>query len=78
MALRAYGPFERVLELACGTGNWTGELLRIGRRITAIDASLKMLEINRRKITDASVTYQCADIFLTKLSLAASRSLHID
>ena len=29
------GPFEQVLELACGTGTWTRVLLQIGRHITS-------------------------------------------
>src|ERR671931_2856134 len=40
------GPFEQVLELACGSGIWTQALLSIGREITAVDAAPDMLEIN--------------------------------
>ena len=34
--LEEMGPFEQVLELACGTGIWTRALLQVGRDITAI------------------------------------------
>ncbi len=62
-ALRALGPMDHVLELACGTGIWTQELTRIGRAVTAVDASPEMLEINARKIADPRVVYQCVDLF---------------
>jgi SAM-dependent methyltransferase len=32
-----------VLELACGPGVWTGQLLRYGSDVTAVDASPEML-----------------------------------
>lgn len=34
-----------VLELACGRGTWTSELLRHADHVTAIDAAPKMLQI---------------------------------
>jgi ubiquinone/menaquinone biosynthesis C-methylase UbiE len=61
--LQQMGPFEQVLELACGTGIWTHVLLTIGREITAVDAAPEMLEINARKLADARVRYQRADLF---------------
>lgn len=61
--LRGLGPQDHLLELACGTGLWTRELARIGRSVTAIDASPEMLEINRGKLADPKVVYQCADLF---------------
>jgi demethylmenaquinone methyltransferase/2-methoxy-6-polyprenyl-1,4-benzoquinol methylase len=48
-------PVEHILELACGTGIWTKQLLKIGhtvRTLTAIDASPEMLQINSRKVAD--------------------------
>lgn len=56
-------PCEHILELACGTGIWTQALLTIGQHITALDASPEMLEINRRKLNNARVHYQQADLF---------------
>lgn len=61
--LQKTGRFEHILELACGTGTWTGELLKIGQIITAIDASPEMLEINRARIADKRVHYLCSDLF---------------
>lgn len=62
-ALRALGPVDDVLELACGTGIWTQELTTIGRSITAIDGSPEMIEINRAKAGLPTVAYQCVDLF---------------
>jgi demethylmenaquinone methyltransferase/2-methoxy-6-polyprenyl-1,4-benzoquinol methylase len=62
-ALQALGPFDRILELACGTGIWTRYLSRMGRSVTALDASPEMLELNRQRVGDAPVTYQCVDLF---------------
>ncbi len=58
------GTVESVLELACGTGIWTQELLKIGKQITALDASQEMIEINRQKLNNASnVEYRQLDLF---------------
>ncbi len=57
------GPFDQILELACGTGIWTQELLKIGNHVTAVDASPEVLEINRAKLQIPQVQYQQADIF---------------
>lgn len=62
-ALRTLGPFDHIVELACGTGLWTRELTAIGRAVTAIDASPEMIEINRRRVGDARVSYRCVDLF---------------
>jgi ubiquinone/menaquinone biosynthesis C-methylase UbiE len=63
VALRALAPVGDVLELACGTGIWTEELVKIGQHVTALDASAEVLAINRSKLPDASVTYLQADLF---------------
>jgi ubiquinone/menaquinone biosynthesis C-methylase UbiE len=62
-ALRRLGPCARVMELACGTGTWTRELVRIGRCVTALDGSPEMLELNRTKVADPRVEYRCVDLF---------------
>lgn len=62
-ALRALAPKAGVLELACGTGIWTRELLQIGESITAIDGAPEMIELSRRKLGDAKVDYRCENIF---------------
>jgi demethylmenaquinone methyltransferase/2-methoxy-6-polyprenyl-1,4-benzoquinol methylase len=52
-----------VLELACGTGLWTGQLARDNRRVFAVDASPEVLAINQRRVGGHSVQYEAADIF---------------
>ncbi|WP_229494018.1 methyltransferase domain-containing protein [Nostoc mirabile] len=41
---------DDILELACGTGIWTQELLIIVKKITAIDASEEVIVINRSQL----------------------------
>ncbi len=58
------GTVDSVLELACGTGIWTQELVKIGKQITAIDASQEMIEINRKKLNNApNIEYRQLDLF---------------
>jgi demethylmenaquinone methyltransferase/2-methoxy-6-polyprenyl-1,4-benzoquinol methylase len=57
------GTVENILEVACGTGIWTQELLKIGKKITALDASQEVIEINRAKVDDANVDYRQIDLF---------------
>ena len=52
-----------VLELACGTGNWTLPLSRTADRLTALDGSDEMLRINRARVRSERVTYLRADLF---------------
>ncbi len=54
---------EQILEIAPGTGIWTQELIKISQRVTAVDASPEMININRAKLRSDKVTYQRADIF---------------
>ena len=51
-----------VLELACGEGAFTRELVRHARSVTAVDGSPAMLERNRAVLGDA-VAYVLADLF---------------
>lgn len=62
-ALHQVKPVTNILELACGTGIWTQELLRIGQKITAIDASIEVIEINRSKLGALNVDYRQLDLF---------------
>ncbi len=62
-ALHALSSQDRILELACGTGIWTQELVKLGTHITALDASPEMININRAKVQSDKVTYQQADLF---------------
>ena len=58
-----FAPTGDVLELACGNGSFTRELVRHARTVTAVDGSPRMLERNRREVGDSSVSYVNADIF---------------
>ena len=59
--LEAHAPYGRVLELACGTGQWTAELARHASAVTAVDSSPEALAICDRRVPDAS--YVHADLF---------------
>ncbi|HEY1706487.1 MAG TPA: class I SAM-dependent methyltransferase [Trebonia sp.] len=63
-ALDAFGPAGSVLELACGPGTWTPQLLRHASEVTAVDASPEMLAIAAKRVGDSSrVTFVQADLF---------------
>jgi demethylmenaquinone methyltransferase/2-methoxy-6-polyprenyl-1,4-benzoquinol methylase len=62
-ALRAFAPRGRVLELACGTGQWTAELARHASLVTAVDASPEMIALNRARVQQENVHYVVADLF---------------
>lgn len=62
--VQALPPCDEALELAPGTGIWTQELIKIGRHVTAVDASEEMIAINRAKLGSLpNVTYVQHDIF---------------
>jgi demethylmenaquinone methyltransferase/2-methoxy-6-polyprenyl-1,4-benzoquinol methylase len=56
-------PIGDVLELACGTGFFTREIVRHARTVTVVDASPHMLAIAQRRLGDHRVRYVEADIF---------------
>src|SRR5918992_2179487 len=62
-ALDAFRPTGTVLELACGTGQWTGQLARHASRVVAVDASAEMLALNRARVGAAHVHRVEADLF---------------
>ena len=62
-ALEAFAPQGRVLELACGTGEWTVELAKHASELTAVDASSEMLALNRERVDRADVEYLQVDLF---------------
>jgi len=62
-ALDAFGAAGRVLELACGTGLWTEQLMRHATHITAVDAVAEMLAINQARVQSPKVRYVQGDIF---------------
>jgi 2-polyprenyl-3-methyl-5-hydroxy-6-metoxy-1,4-benzoquinol methylase len=61
--LSVFRPEGRVLELACGTGIWTEQLLRHATHITAVDAASEMLVIHRARMQSSVIQYVQADIF---------------
>ena len=62
-ALDAFQPAGRVLELACGPGVWTRQLLRYATDVTAVDASPEMLAIAGARIDSERVRFVQADLF---------------
>jgi 2-polyprenyl-3-methyl-5-hydroxy-6-metoxy-1,4-benzoquinol methylase len=62
-ALERFEPAGEVLELACGTGLWTGRLIDHARSLTAIDASTEMLQLARAHVDASGVRYVQADLF---------------
>ena len=66
-ALERFGATGDVLELACGTGLWTQHLVRTAARLTAVDASPEVIELNRARVGDDAAEYVQADIFELQL-----------
>jgi len=62
-ALEAFQPAGSVLELACGPGVWTSQLLRHATDVTAVDASPEMLAIAAARVGDDRVRFVQADLF---------------
>jgi SAM-dependent methyltransferase len=63
-ALDTFGPAGSVLELACGPGVWTSQLLRHASDVTAVDASPEMLAIAASRVpAGAPVRFVEADLF---------------
>ncbi|WP_406212114.1 class I SAM-dependent methyltransferase [Streptomyces canus] len=52
-----------VLELACGTGQWTGALAARARSVTAVDASPEVLGIAQARAASPNVRFDQADVF---------------
>ena len=62
-ALDAFRPAGNVLELACGPGVWTGQLLRHASHVTAVDASAEILAIAAARTGGEQVRFVQADLF---------------
>jgi SAM-dependent methyltransferase len=62
-ALDEFCPEGDVLELACGPGTWTAELLRRAHTVTGVDAAPEMLRLARAKVNDSRARFVQADLF---------------
>jgi len=62
-ALEAFRPAGSVLELACGPGVWTGQLLRWATDVTAVDGSPEMLAAAAARVGSDRVRFLRADLF---------------
>lgn len=62
-ALEAFRPAGSVLELACGPGTWTPQLLRHATEVTAVDASPEMLAVASARVGAGRVRFVQADVF---------------
>jgi SAM-dependent methyltransferase len=62
-ALAQFRPEGRVLELACGTGWWTEQLVACADSLTAADASPEVLALNAARLGPGRVRYVQADLF---------------
>src|SRR5438552_16289252 len=49
-AVDSFCPTGDVLEVACGSGIWTGSLLRSARTVTAVDGAPEMLARARKRV----------------------------
>lgn len=54
-ALDEFRPTGDVLELACGPGTWTPQLLRYASTVTAVDASPEMIAIASSRVGGATL-----------------------
>lgn len=62
-ALDAFQPTGSVLELACGPGTWTAQLLRHAADVTAVDASEEMIAIASARVGTERARFISADLF---------------
>lgn len=62
-ALAAFRPAGRVLELACGTGIWSEQLLPFASHLTLLDGSSEMLAIATARLGSSRVRTIQADLF---------------
>jgi SAM-dependent methyltransferase len=58
-----FTPRGDVLELACGPGTWTPQLLRHADTLTAVDGSPEMLRLASATVPSRSVRFVEADLF---------------
>ncbi|MCP5099104.1 MAG: methyltransferase domain-containing protein, partial [Chloroflexi bacterium] len=56
-ALQQRNPSGHILEIACGTGLWTEQLLPFAERLTAVDASTDMIALNRQRLASDTIQW---------------------
>ena len=61
--IEGFRPTGDVLELACGPGTWTPQLLRHAASVTAVDASPEMLALAEKRVGPGRVRFVRADLF---------------
>jgi demethylmenaquinone methyltransferase/2-methoxy-6-polyprenyl-1,4-benzoquinol methylase len=62
-ALDEFGPSGDVLDLACGLGIWTQQLLRHSANVTAVDAAPEMLARARARVGEGRARFIQANLF---------------
>lgn len=61
--LRRLAPSGDILEIACGTGQWTQHLVAAGTAVTALDSSPEMIELARSRPGAGAARFLAADFF---------------
>ena len=61
--LNSFAPLGTTLEIACGTGLWTGILAETSSSLMAIDSSPETMKLNRRKHPDPGINFAVANVF---------------
>lgn len=56
-------PLGDTLEIACGTGLWTGYLAALADSLTALDSAEETIALNRQKNSASRIDYVVADAF---------------
>src|SRR5262249_49143644 len=59
----ALRPAGNVLEIACGTGLWTGALAGAASTVTAIDAAPGAIDMRGGRVSPAKARFESADVF---------------
>jgi demethylmenaquinone methyltransferase/2-methoxy-6-polyprenyl-1,4-benzoquinol methylase len=62
-AVETFAPTGDVLEIACGPGTWTAQLLAHATTLTALDGSPEMLRLAKSKVGDDGIRFVQADVF---------------
>jgi demethylmenaquinone methyltransferase/2-methoxy-6-polyprenyl-1,4-benzoquinol methylase len=71
IALAAIAPGDRVLDLACGTGDLTCAASGLGARVTGLDLAPRMLDLARKRLAAAHVSFVTGDMTELPFRLAS-------